>query len=269
MPRRSARGQAGAYTIPAAARTLHLSEKTVRRLIGDGQLRALRVRGRGGKRGTRWLITPLALEGYRERRDLADRKRANTRWMARMPFGADLPLEVTPAPVAQPTVYVYGPTNAPVHKATLLVTFDEWCRFGARRPARSAADATAIFAELRRRCGLSDGAPVCLHVRFRLDPAEVEQVLRQVVRAVRPPHGSRREPPCLPSERRAEFLSKSGSCQDSGRPPSNPRPGRCPSASGREREPAARLTAPFRACRRSHRHDSPFRSLGGHERLLL
>jgi excisionase family DNA binding protein len=120
----------GAYTIPAAAHTLGLSEKTVRRLIGDGRLRALRVRGRGGKRGTRWIITPLALEGYRQRRKLEGQQRANIRWMARMPFGANLPPEVTPAPVAQPTVYVYGPTDAPVHDASAI------CRSRAVRASR-------------------------------------------------------------------------------------------------------------------------------------
>jgi hypothetical protein len=193
MPHQPARS----YTIPAAALELDVSEKTVRRLIAARRLRAQWVRGRGGGR---WLITSPALEGYRQRRDLAGKRRTNIRWMARMSFGASLPPDLTPAPVAVPTTYVYGPTDAPVHRATLPVTFDEFWRFAARRPARSADEATAIFAELRRRCGLSDAVPVRLHVCFQLDPEDEQRVLRQVVRSVRPPQGLRDSPQNLQTQ---------------------------------------------------------------------
>jgi hypothetical protein len=185
MPRRPARGRNGDYTIPAAALELGVSQKMVRRRIRAGQLQARWVGGRGGGR---WLINPQALEGYRRRRARAAKQRTAIRWMARMSFGASLPPDVTPAPVADSTRYCYGPPDAPVHRATVPVSLDEYCRFAARRP-RSAGEATAIFAELRRRCGLPHEAVVCLRVRFELDPKDVERVLREVVQSVRAPQG--------------------------------------------------------------------------------
>jgi hypothetical protein len=186
MPHRSGGGRKGDYTIPAAALKLGMSQKTVRRRIRAGQLQARRVGGRGGGR---WLITPQALAGDRRRRARAAKQRTTIRWMARMSFGASLPPDVTPAPVADSTRYCYGPPDAPVHRATLCVNFDEWWRFAARRPASSVDEATAIFAELRGRCGLPPGAAVCLRVCFELDPEDLQRVLRQVVRSVRTPRG--------------------------------------------------------------------------------
>jgi excisionase family DNA binding protein len=179
MPRPSARS----YTIATVADELKVSEKTVRRWIRADQLSAWWVGGRGGGR---WLITPQALEGARRRRARVSQQRTDRRWMARLSFGASLPPDVTLAPVVDSTRYTYGPPDAPVHRATVRVNFDEYYRF---RHPRSTGEKAAIVAELLRRCGLPDDAVVSLRMRFDLDPEDVERVLRDVVRSVRVPQG--------------------------------------------------------------------------------
>ena len=86
-----------------------------------------------------------------------------------------------------------APADVPVHRATLLVTIEEWRQL-ARRP-RSAGEATAIFAEVPPRCGLSDGAVVCLRVRFELDPETCRASCRRRAERAAPTEGRRQRLP--------------------------------------------------------------------------
>jgi excisionase family DNA binding protein len=200
VARSSTRGRQGPYTIAQAATELEVHESTVRRLIRRGALRAQKGRGRGG---TRWLLSPQALEGYQERRHETARARTTAHMMARWQLGADLPADR--ATVAVLKTCVYGPVGAPLHRARLSVGFDEWWRFVVRRPS-SPMEAAAIRDELRRRCGLSDEATVCLRVQFDLDPEDLARVLREVVRSVPHPSGLLASPQDLQTQAFSDLL---------------------------------------------------------------